>query len=436
MTVDARSGVLPVAPLATAGAACAPVPTMPLLHLRDLWAPSGRLPYPFGEPGVSRWYNARAAIWQGLRSLGIRPGDRMSVPAYTCGSELDTLLQAGLRLDFYRIGAGLDADLDDLMRLCRTPAAAIFVTHFYGFAQPVAQIAALARRHGMRLIEDVSHGLYSRTADGQALGSFGEMAVFSLWKSLAVPDGGVLRLRPDATMLPLPQGERAGAASAAGRLRHMVEETLATQHPATVRAVRRRLTDPLINGLKRRLAGPPSAASSQLQSDCSLPPEAAQLAFRRERSMWRMSALATHLLPRLCRDDLVDQRRANYRYMVERLLPGTAVQVLMPALPALAAPLFLPLVAADPRPFCRHLAAHGIGFFRGWCVFHPQVAWQHFAREVHLKEHVVVVPVHQGLSNADLARIVWVVNHWNLGRDGGDAAAALGRQAALASPAS
>ena len=314
------------------------------------------------------------------------------------------------------------------MRLCRTPAAAIFVTHFYGLPQPVEQIAALARRHGMRLIEDVSHGLYSRTADDQALGSFGEMAVFSLWKSLAVPDGGVLRLRPDATRLPLPlQGERAGAASAAGRLRHMMEETLATQHPAAVRAVRRRLTDPLINGLKRRLAGPPATASSQLESDRSLPPEAAQLAFRPERGAWRMTALATHLLPRLCRDDLVDQRRANYRHIVERLLPGTAVQVLVPALPALVAPLFLPLVAADPRPFCRHLASHGVGFFRGWCVFHPAVAWQHFPREVHLKEHVVVVPVHQGLSEADLARIIWVVNEWNLGREGGDTAPAGGR---------
>ena len=397
-----------------------PVPTMPLLHLSDLWAPAGALPYPFGEVGVSRWYNARAAIWQGLRSLGLGPGDRLIAPAYTCGSELDALVQAGLKIDFYRIGPDLAADFDDLERLCRSPAAALFVTHYYGLPQPIARIAALARDHGLRLIEDVTHGLGSATADGRPLGSFGEMAVFSLWKSLALPDGGLLRLQPDAVRAALPaQGETPGLASVAGRLRHMVEETVATRHPVAVRTLRRYLTDPVINGLKRRLGPAPAAPPSALQSDRSLPPEAAQLAFCPERRAWRMTSLSSRLLPRLCRDGQVLQRRGNFQYIAERLMPSTAVRPLLAdGLPPHTSPLFFPLLAADPRAFCRHLAAHRVGFFRGWCVFHPAVDWRLFPLESHLKEHVVVVPVHPGLSLADIERIAAVVNDRNV-RNGG-----------------
>ena len=397
-----------------------PVPTMPLLHLSDLWGPAGALPYPFGEVGVSRWYNARAAIWQGLRCLGLRPGDRLIAPAYTCGSELDALVQAGLKIDFYRIGPDLAADMDDLDQLCRSPAAALFVTHYYGLPQPIAQIAALARRHGLRLIEDVTHGLGSATADGRPLGSFGEMAVFSLWKSLALPDGGLLRLQPDAVRVALPeQGETPGLSSVAGRLRHMVEESVATRHPLAVRALRRHLTDPLIKGLKRRLDPAPSAIPGALQSDRSLPPEAAQLAFQPERRAWRMTSLSSMLLPRLCQEGQALQRRGNFQQIAERLLPSTAVRPLLTdALPPHTSPLFFPLLVAEPRAFCRHLAAQRVGFFRGWCVFHPAVDWRLFPLESHLKEHVVVVPVHPGLRLVDIERIAAVVNDWSV-RHGG-----------------
>ena len=424
----------------TAGPADLPVPIMPLLRLADLCAaPQAEpLPYPFGEAGVSCWYNARAAIWQGLRSLGIVRGDRVIAPAYTCGSELDTLVQAGLTLDFYRIGPDLGADLADLERMCATPAAAIFVTHFYGLPQPIAHIAAIAQRHGMRLIEDVSHGLYSATACGQPLGSFGDMAVFSLWKSLAVPDGGVLRLRLESVRVPLPvRGEAPGLASMAGRLRHMLEETVASRHPDAVRALRRRVTDPLVRALRPgaapatvsaaaaaaagasmpasmpESAPAPAPAPRDLASDRSLPPEALQLAFRPERRAWRMTALSSYLLPRLSHAAMVGERREHFRSLTDRVLPGPAVYPLLSELPAHTNPLFFPLVAAEPRAFCRHLAAHRIGFFRGWCVFHPAVDWSRFPYESQLKEQVVVVPIHQGLSDAEMARIACAVNAWN-----------------------
>ena len=391
-----------------------PVATMPLLHLRHFLAQRSALPYPFGEAGVSTWYNARAAIWQGLRALGIGPGARIIAPAYTCGSELDTLVQAGLHLDFYRIGPGLDANLDDLRRLCRTPATAIFATHYYGLPQPIAAIAAIAREHGLMLIEDAAHGLYSATIDGQPLGSFGDMAVFSVWKTLPLPDGGVLRLRPERVKSPLPGfGETPGLASTAGRLRHILEESLSVNHPRAVGALRQHITNPLVGWLGNRLQTGAGVGRSPLGGGDAMPPEAAQIAFRPERRSWRMTTLSSYLLPRVSDAGLADERRMHFRMLEERLERGSAVTPLLSALPSGCCPLFFPVIARDPRPFCRHLAANGVGFFRGWCVFHPHVDWGHFALESHLKEHVVVLPVHQGLTDGDIDHIAHAVNIWN-----------------------
>src|SRR6185295_8963011 len=44
---------------------------------------------------------------------------------------------------------------------------------------------------------DCAHALYSRLGD-RSLGTFGDIAIFSPWKSLPLPDGGLLVLnRPD-----------------------------------------------------------------------------------------------------------------------------------------------------------------------------------------------------------------------------------------------
>ena len=387
---------------------------MPLLRMQHLWAPRSALPYPFGEPGVSTWYNARAAIWQGLHALGIGPGSRIIAPAYSCGSEIDTLLQAGLELDYYRIGPDLTVDLDDLRRLCARPAAAIFVTYFYGLPQPMDAISHIARDHAMLLIEDASHGFFSADAHGKPLGSHGDMAVLSPWKSLPLPDCGVLRVSPGQASQRLPgAGETPGLASVAGRLRHMVEEGLSMRFPRTMRTVRRRITDPLVESLQRRISPVSSDGRAPLGGGEDTLPEAAHVAFRPERRNWRMSALSAYLLPRVCDANVVDLRNMHFRMIAERLAPGLAVTPLLHGLPPGCCPLFFPVVAREPRPFCRHLAANDVGFFRGWCVFHPHVDWDRFPLESHLKEHVVVLPLHQGLTGADMERIADVVNAWN-----------------------
>ncbi|MBL8491689.1 MAG: DegT/DnrJ/EryC1/StrS family aminotransferase, partial [Rhodocyclaceae bacterium] len=313
-----------------------------------------------------------------------------------------------------RVGPDLQADLDHVRDLCRRPAAALFVTHFFGFPQPLDELGAIARERGTLLIEDAAHGLFSATPDGSPLGSIGDMAIFSPWKSLPVPDGGLLRLAPQwLPRGPLP-ARTPGGASIAGKLRHMIEESLSATHPRAVRTLRTRLTDPAIRWLRSARSGTePAAGMPVLRGDASAA-EAAQVEFRQERGDWGMSPVSTYLLPRVTQREIREERRRNYAILAEGIRVTDAIAPLARALPAHCCPLFFPVVASRPRDFCRHLSASGIGFFRAWCVFHPAIDWESFPVEAHLKQHVVVLPVHQGLGAEQMARIAAAVNEWSV----------------------
>ncbi len=394
------------------------VTAMPLLSPVSVLAARRPMPWPLTEPGTTLWHGGRTAIWQGLHALGLEPGARVLAPAYSCGSELDTLYAAGMDVDLYRIRPDLSVDFEHLEQLCRAPAAVLYVTHFFGLPQPADRLRALADRHGMLLVEDACHALFSTLDDGRPVGCTADMAVFSLWKTLSIPDGGALWLRPGLSLRhPLARGESPAIRSVCGRIWNMSEERLSRAMPRTVATLRRRVTEPLMRWLVQRLAGDAEKlrADGAAATASPLPPEAAQVAFRTARARWRMSAFATRLLPRIARHEILRQRRGNFEELQRLIVPAEDVRPLIDVLPRGACPLFLPVVARDPRPFCRYLASHGVGFFRAWCVFHPRVDWDLYPLEARLKEQVVVLPVHQDLDARDVEHVAAVVNAWNAG---------------------
>ena len=394
------------------------VSAMPVLKLGNLKKGCGSPPFPIGGEGVSYWYNARAAIWQGLAALGIKPGDRIIAPAYSCGSEIDVLFKAGVQLDFYRIDKDLNADLQHIESLCEKPAVALFITHYYGLAQPVTALRDLAKRHNLYLIEDVSHGLYSCTRDGQPLGSSADMAVYSLWKTLPIPDGGVLSLaHAHSQLLPTPVSPR--LMSIAGRGRVMVEDVLSESWPRFSVFLRRRISDPLIHWLRRRAMPHREMLATPAVDDaasCEQLPESADVAFQADRKQWGMSGLSRMLMRYTHVENMVGLRRARFHRLANGIgeIPGVSV-LINRSLPEGCCPLFFPLVVEEPKAFARHLAAHGVGFFRGWCVFHPSVPWALFPLESHLKENVIVLPIHQTLSDESIEFMIDVVHRWDAG---------------------
>lgn len=161
------------------------------------------LPYPMDGTGVSYPMFARNGLYVTLSSIATLTDARtVLLPAYTCGDEIETVIRAGYKVVPYSIDNQLQAVIEDIESLVGDDTAAIMLTHYFGFPQDgLKEIATLAKKKGIFLLEDCAHVLSSVTYDGLQLGTVGDASFFSLRKYFPIPHGGVLvinnqRLQP------------------------------------------------------------------------------------------------------------------------------------------------------------------------------------------------------------------------------------------------
>lgn len=142
------------------------------------------LGYPNGTESL------RAAMW----ACGVGAGDEIICPSMTYWASAAPALSLGAAVNF----ADIDPDTlcidpaDIEHRICpRTKA--IVVVHYAGHPCDMDPIMAIARRHDVRVIEDVSHAQGS-LYKGRMCGTIGAVGAMSLMagKSLAIGEAGML----------------------------------------------------------------------------------------------------------------------------------------------------------------------------------------------------------------------------------------------------
>ena len=376
------------------------VPT--LSHL-TLSGAKGSLSHPLEAPGGSLWYSGQIAIWQGVRALGLKEGDRVLVPAYCCGSEIDALLKAGLELSYYRVGSDLVPDFDHIEQLCGEPARALFIIHYFGLPQPIDELLAIAENHGMALIEDNAHGLCSYDEKGRPLGSLGDVCIFSFTKTLSIPDGGALVFgRGAGGMERTLMSEPPSFLTTAGKLARIVRGAVSHGVPVAANVVRR----------ARMILG---SGTDEDEFAERLPPEAdlEKNALDIDRASWRMSSISRYLLRHTEHDTIRDIRRRNFTLLSERFEGGRLVRPLFSQLPPGCSPMMFPVWVEEPLALLRHLFKAGIESDIFWEFTHPAVSMEPFAFEDDLKKRCIEIPVHQCLDEDDMAVIAGALNSWN-----------------------
>jgi hypothetical protein len=141
-------------------------------------------------PAVFRFFSlGRYALVEALRAAGIHPGDKVLLPEFICRDVLASLYAVGADVVWYPVAEGL--------RPASSPeswpkARAVLAVNYFGFPQPLEPFRAYARRLDATLIEDNAHGFLSCDEAGQWLGTRGDAGVFSIRKSLPLPDGAAL----------------------------------------------------------------------------------------------------------------------------------------------------------------------------------------------------------------------------------------------------
>lgn len=118
------------------------------------------------------------------------------IPAYSPQGVISPLKKIGIGYRFYDINPDFSLKFDELRRKITDRTIAILIIHNFGFPQDIKTAKELCEKNTLWLIEDCAQGFLSRYEDGKLLGDYGDLSIFSLTKTLKIPDGAVLSVLP------------------------------------------------------------------------------------------------------------------------------------------------------------------------------------------------------------------------------------------------
>ena len=136
------------------------------------------------------------------RLLDLGPADEVIVPAYTFVSTASAFMLTGARPVFVDVRRDTLNISPDAVEAAITPRTrAICAVHYAGIGAEPAALASLAQQHGVALIEDNAHGLFSSFA-GRPLGTFGTASTLSFHetKNITCGEGGAIHVN-DQTLV-------------------------------------------------------------------------------------------------------------------------------------------------------------------------------------------------------------------------------------------
>lgn len=134
--------------------------------------------------------NGTSCLEAALFAIGVAPGDRVVVPAFTFHATISPVLNAGAEIVYCDLAPGnLNVDLADFARKAVPGTKAAIVTHLWGNPADMHAVMELAQSRGIAVIEDCSHA-HGAEWRGQRVGGFGTIGFFSLQSSKSVSSGG------------------------------------------------------------------------------------------------------------------------------------------------------------------------------------------------------------------------------------------------------
>ena len=366
-----------------------PVPVYPTLAASVLpGSANWRRWFPFNAARGVWTFSGRVALYHGLPLLDLPPKSVILVPNYHQGVEIDTLLAAGFRLRYYRVGERLEIDMADVERRLDAHVSALYVTHYFGFPQPLAPIRGFCRAHGLKLIEDCALSLFSRDGNDW-LGTAGDIAIFSAYKTLPLPHGGFLVSRAARSS---PSLDSAPVRSTLVQTMDLINQTLRVTGWARVeRAIGRgsHLAKRMLRFNRNR-----TIQSGGAQWDSRLLGHAAS---RSVRGWIRL----------VSRDCVIARRRRNFRRLAWHL--RGLVPFPFDDLRDGVCPLFFPIMVPDKVRFRRDLAAFGVESVNLWDASHPSCPHDLAAEVAQWREQCLEIPIHQELDVSTIDRVAAAV---------------------------
>jgi dTDP-4-amino-4,6-dideoxygalactose transaminase len=145
--------------------------------------------------------SATAGLHLALEALGIGPGDEVITTTHTFTATAEVVRYLGADVKLVDIDPATLNIAPAAVEAAVTPhTKAIMPVHYAGLAADMPALLDIARRHGLKVVEDAAHALPT-TCGGQLVGTLGSDAtVFSFYanKTITTGEGGMLVTRDPA----------------------------------------------------------------------------------------------------------------------------------------------------------------------------------------------------------------------------------------------
>ena len=299
--------------------------------------------------------SARYGCYLLLKSMGVGPGDEVIVPSMTYFAIPAMVSLLGATPVWADIGLSSHVIDPDAFEKAITPKTkAVIPTHLFGTPCDMDPIVKIAKKHGVKVIEDCAQSTGARYK-GKRVGSLGDAAyyTFGLTKNITTLSGAMITTDDDRVAAEIRAVIDAGEPVAKEKARKEAVTGLgmfvathplvywATLHPAIV--VGNKLgQDPI-----HERFGEAEVVYDKLPSG-----------FKKTRSLAVNAAVGLHQLSRI--DELNGARVRNGRMLDERLahVPG----LLVPTYPEGAEPIYMSFVVHHARrdDLARLLRARGV----------------------------------------------------------------------------
>lgn len=345
--------------------------------------------FPFDAENVRYYYLARNGIFALCQHWNFN-GAEVLFPSYFHGVELEALLAAGVHPRYYPVDSNMQVDVAQVVSRITPQTRAIYVIHYLGFPGPVEALREVCRERNLKLIEDCALALLS-SLGAKPLGSFGDAAVFCLYKTLPVPSGGAMVLADfnSFEFATEPAPSRAAWSTMVSSLIEYYDRHGNPIARGVLNAAR------AIGKATFRRAGTEWVAVGGQH-------------FEMERARLGMNRLNHTVLDGQDYGEIIRHRRQNFLYLQNALAKLSSP--IFPDLPEGVCPLFYPIrIAQGKEELIARLAKRGVEAINFWSLSHAASPAHEFPESEELRRTILELPCHQDLREPDMQKIVEAV---------------------------